>query len=132
MARVLLVDDHEEVRRAMKRGLERMGHAVTPAGDGREAIAALIGTPMDLVVTDINMPDMDGIELIIEMNRKWPEVPVIAVSGGGMLPKELLLANAAILGAVTTLQKPVDLGDLEAAVNAALGVGERGEGPAGV
>ncbi|HSW27855.1 MAG TPA: response regulator [Longimicrobiales bacterium] len=120
MARILLVDDHDECRRALNRALQRMGHEVTQAADGRQAVAALDGTPHDLVVTDINMPGMDGIELILAVGRRWPGVPIIAVSGGGMLPKELLLDNAAVLGAVTTLPKPVDLGELHAAVDRAL------------
>lgn len=121
MARILLVDDIEQVRRAMGRALERRGHEVETAGDGKRALAALGAAPHDLVVTDLNMPDMDGIELILAIKDRWPGVPVIAVSGGGMMPKEVLLKNAEILGAVTTLAKPVDLEDLYAAVDAALG-----------
>jgi CheY-like chemotaxis protein len=85
--------------------------------------------PCDLVVTDLNMPGMDGIELILAANKRWPEVPVIAVSGGGLMPKELLLANAEMLGAVTTLTKPLGIPELEAAVNQALAAAGNREGP---
>lgn len=129
MARIVLVDDHEEVRRALCRALERMGHEVATAADGKKALAALGAAPHDLVVTDLNMPDMDGIELILAIKDRWPGVPVIAVSGGGMMPKEVLLKNAEILGAVTTLAKPVDLGDLRAAVEAALEKSHRDPSP---
>lgn len=120
MARIVFVDDHEEVRRALCRALERMGHEVETAADGKKALAALGAAPCDLVVTDLNMPGMDGIELILAVKERWPGVPVIAVSGGGLMPKEVLLQNAAILGAVTTLAKPVDLVELRAAVDKAL------------
>lgn len=131
MARILLVDDHDDVRRAMTRALQRMGHAVTQAADGRHALSVLEGEPLDVVVTDINMPGMDGIELTIAVGKRWPRVPIIAVSGGGMLPKELLLENAAVLGAVTTLTKPIDFEELRAAVEAALEGGARQEPPPG-
>lgn len=130
MARILLVDDQEEVRRAMRRVLERLGHQVTEAGDGREALAAMAGEPPHLVITDINMPDMDGIELMMAVRHGRVGIPIIAVSGGGMLPKELLLENAAVLGAVTTLTKPVGMEELEGAVNHALAAAEpTGETP---
>jgi CheY-like chemotaxis protein len=129
MASILMVDDSEEVRRAMRRVLERLGHDVTTAGDGKEALAALAGGSCDLVVTDLNMPGMDGIELILAVKERWPEVPVIAVSGGGLMPKEILLANAEVLGAVTTLAKPLGILELEAAVNQALAAAGNREGP---
>lgn len=120
MARILLVDDNDEVRRAMGRVLSRLGHDVIPAADGRQALKALAGDPCDLVLTDINMPEMDGIELIMALREGWPKVPVIAVSGGGLVPKELLLANAEVLGVVSTLSKPVGFDELQEAVNGAL------------
>lgn len=132
MARILLVDDNADVRTGMRRALVRLGHEVVAAADGREALRALEGDPCELVITDINMPEMDGIELILALSERWPKVPVIAISGGGLLPKELLLASAEVLGVVTTLPKPVGVSDLEAAVNRALGAGaDRGEDPSG-
>lgn len=130
MARVLLVDDHGDVRRAMTRALQRLGHHVTGAEDGHAALRALEAQPHDLIITDINMPGMDGIELILAVAERWPALPIIAVSGGGLMPKELLLENASILGAGTTLTKPVDLGELEAAVDSALeGAAQERPGP---
>lgn len=120
MAKILLVDDNEEVRRAMSRALERMGHDVVSAADGRKALKVLHSEPCDLVVTDINMPEMDGIELIMALRKGWPTVPIIAVSGGGLVPKELLLDNAEVLGVVSTLAKPVGFSELEDAVNEAI------------
>ena len=132
MARVLLVDDNADVRTGMRRALVRLGHEVVVAADGREALRAFEGDPCELVITDINMPEMDGIELILALSARWPKVPVIAISGGGLLPKELLLASAEVLGVVTTLPKPVGVSDLEAAVKRALGAAAgHGEDPSG-
>lgn len=130
MARVLLVDDDDQVLRGLMRALEHMGHQVTAAADGSAALRALAELPHDLVVTDINMPGMDGIELIMAVSGQWPEMPVIAMSGGGRLPKELLLDTASVLGAVVTLAKPVDLHDLGDAVRRALGTDPAGPSPA--
>lgn len=121
MARILVVDDQRDMRQSVRRVLSRMGHEVVEAADGREALAALATPAIDLVVTDLNMPEMDGIELILSVTDRWPSMPIIAISGGGMLPKELLLDNAAVLGALTTLPKPLDLEALQDAVAAALG-----------
>lgn len=121
MATILLVEDHAEVRSALRRALQRLGHGVVEASDGREAVRSLEQEAVDLVITDINMPEMDGIELILETTERWPCLPMIARSGGGLLlPKELLLANAQGLGVVTTLPKPVDVATLQAAVEGAL------------
>ncbi len=120
MAAILLVEDQAEVRSAVRRVLQRMGHAVFEACDGGEALRSLQGHAVDLVITDINMPGMDGIELILETTERWPDLPVIAISGGGLLPKESLLADARTLGVVTTLAKPVDVAMLQTAVADAL------------
>jgi CheY-like chemotaxis protein len=128
VARILLVDDDEDVLRGMRRVLQRLGHEVVAAADGHQALRALEGDPCDLVITDINMPEMDGIELILALRERWPKVPIIAISGGGLMPKELLLASAEVLGAVTTLPKPVGVAELEAAVARALGAAADREG----
>lgn len=92
--------------RALSRALERWGHRVTTASDGRKGLAAFEAETPELVITDVNMPDMDGIELIIALGSRDPEVPVVGMSGGGMLAKELLLDNASALSAVITLLRP--------------------------
>ncbi len=120
MATILLVEDHADVRSAMRRALQRASHTVLEVSDGGEALRTLQRETVDLLVTDINMPGMDGIELIIASTERWPDLPVIAISGGGLLPKELLLDNAQALGVVATLAKPVGVADLYAAVAKAL------------
>ncbi|MBI3568177.1 MAG: response regulator [Gemmatimonadetes bacterium] len=106
MARILLVDDETAVRQLFADVLEIDAHAVTQAGDGNGALAALEHGAFDLVVTDLVMPDKEGIETIIEMRKRWPTLPVVAMSGGGRGSAADYLELAAQLGAVATLQKP--------------------------
>lgn len=120
MARILLIDDETSVRVGVGRLLRKAGHEVHDACDGAEALRMAQGLELDLVITDINMPEMDGIEVILALAERNPGLPVIAVSGGGRMPKELLLASAGMLGAVTTLPKPFELAQLRDAVDGAL------------
>jgi DNA-binding NtrC family response regulator len=120
MATILVIDDEAQVRATMRRVLERYGYAVAEAANGREALKAIASTSCDLVITDINMPEMDGIEVIMALSERQPGLPIIAISGGGRLPKDLLLASADMLGAVTTLAKPFDIPDLIGSVERAL------------
>lgn len=120
MPSILIIDDERDVRATIRRVLERADYRVLEAGDGREALEVASSTPCDLVITDINMPEMDGIEVIMTLAEKTPGLPVIAISGGGKLPKELLLASADLLGAVTTLSKPFEISELLDAVRTAL------------
>ena len=120
MAWILVVDDDEELRRGVSQFLRRVGHEVDEAANGLPAMRIVEEHPVDLVLTDINMPDMDGIEVITTLSDIRPAVRVIAMSGGGRLPSSLLLMNADMLGAVSTISKPFELSVLRAAVDAAL------------
>jgi DNA-binding response OmpR family regulator len=120
VARILVIDDDHGVRGGVVAYLQRLGHDVVEASDGSLGMKVLRAQSIDLVITDINMPDMDGIEVIAQLREAADAVPVIAMSGGGLFAKELLLANAEMLGAVHTLAKPFDLDDLAAAVREAL------------
>lgn len=120
MAGILVIDDDDQVRTSLRRVLERAGHEVVEAADGKTAVALVSERPCDLVITDINMPEMDGIEVIMALAGRRPGLPVIAISGGGKVPKELLLSSAGLLGAVTTLSKPFEMEELIEAVNQAL------------
>ena len=108
MARVLVVDDQPEFRRAMLRLLERAGHTTAEAADGAEGLRQVAAQDVDLVVTDVFMPDMDGLEFMKELGRRRPGTRVIAVSGGGFMDAATILAVARTLGAVRTLSKPID------------------------
>ena len=123
MARILLADDEPKLRELFARYLNGLGHEVRTAADGNEVMAALAEAPADLLVTDINMPDMDGIEILTTLRKNGSHMPVIAISGGGYLDKNLLLSSAAMLGALITLEKPFALEELRDAVDNVLSDG---------
>jgi len=120
VAALLLVDDNRRMRDAVAWLLEREGHRVRVADNGRAALAVLASGKTDVVVTDIHMPDTDGLELIMECRRMWPDLPVIAMSGGGYLPTAEVLEDARLLGAVEALEKPFEFGVLRAALERVL------------
>ncbi|HUP51341.1 MAG TPA: response regulator [Longimicrobiales bacterium] len=120
MARILLADDEAKLRDLFARYLSGLGHDVRTAGNGHEVMAALSEAPADLLVTDINMPGMDGIEILTALRKQGSAVPVIAISGGGYLDKDLLLTSASMLGAQVTLEKPFALDELRSAVEQVL------------
>ena len=114
---ILVVDDHPIMRDVVCEMLEDAGHQVRFAAEGREALRKLSCARFDLVVTDIVMPEMDGIELIGEMSRRYPEIRVIAMSGGGeRFPTHDGLAIARRLGAGVALNKPFQAEQLLEAV----------------
>ncbi len=107
MARILVVDDDQQVREVFKRTLESHGHLVVEAGDGRAAVAAYREKPADLVVLDIIMPEQDGLETILDLRREFPNAKIIAISGGGRASAEGYLRPAKILGADLAFSKPL-------------------------
>lgn len=109
---VLVVDDEPGVRRAIARLVELMGHTSAEAETGLQGLEILRSRSPDLVITDLNMPEMDGIEFLLSIREGGSRVPVIAISGGGRIPKESLLTDADLLGAVETLPKPFEMGEL--------------------
>jgi DNA-binding response OmpR family regulator len=104
--RVLVVDYDASARRAVRDALESDGFAVLEAVDGRRARQLLEDTDVDAVVTEIYMPEEDGLELITWMQRTLPNTPVVAVSGGGSLGDLTSLVVARAFGAHDVLQKP--------------------------
>lgn len=123
MATILLVDDDEDVRYALAKVLRRGGHVVDVAEDGRQALARLAVGGVNLVISDIIMPEFDGIELLRQVNALFPELPVIAISGGGRIGKAEYLTLATCLGARRTLQKPIEPDELLREVGAVVGAG---------
>jgi len=106
MVRLLLIDDDVDVRTALALWLRRHGHDVVEAGDGGEGLKRLETETFDLVVTDIIMPDVEGIETIMRIRKGFPDLPVIAISGGGSGEPSQTLRPASRLGAHATLRKP--------------------------
>ncbi len=117
--RLLVVDDEEMMRNACRLVFEREGFYVVSVKDGKDAIRALEREHFDVMVTDIIMPDKEGLELIMETMAKLPRLGIVAMSGGGRLSAENYLSLASKLGAVT-LQKPFSPGEILAAVQLAL------------
>jgi CheY-like chemotaxis protein len=103
---VLLVEDDENVRDAVSLILERAGYVVTLAENGLIAAGLIEQWAPDLVITDIFMPDGDGIETLNLVRRRWPATPVIAISGGSPMLRLDYLRVADDLGAAATMQKP--------------------------
>jgi two-component system, chemotaxis family, chemotaxis protein CheY len=123
MARILLIDDEKMVRETFRAILEAAGHVVDEAADGQEGIDQFRKQRADLIITDIFMPEQEGIGTILEIRRFDRDLPIIAVSGGGNA--ELSLSSATKLGATTALHKPVRRDDLLAAVDKCLGEATR-------
>jgi len=120
MALVLVIDDDEETRTLAKAMLEGVGHAVEEASDGAQGLEVFRARPAHLVITDINMPGMDGHAVIREFRKLHANVPIIAISGGGPKEKDELLLDAVKLGAVEVITKPFEFRQLTGAVERAL------------
>jgi DNA-binding response OmpR family regulator len=121
MAKILLVDDDVLVRDSLAFALEDAGHAVVPAGNGDEGLAALQRETFDLVILDILMPEREGIETIREIRKTWKTLPVLAISGGDKTGWSDFLRMASTLGATDTLAKPFTASELVSRVARLLG-----------
>jgi CheY-like chemotaxis protein len=119
-ATILVVDDEAGIQKLMRKVLSAAGYDVMAAMDGREALELLKGSKVDLVVTDLVMPEMEGLEMIQSIRKERPEVKIIAMSGmfGGQF-----LRSARLLGAHATLVKPFQPRDLLEAVRRVLTAG---------
>jgi CheY-like chemotaxis protein len=100
---ILIVEDDAEVRHLIRHTLASSGYDVSEASNGAEAVRTIKATPFDLVITDILMPEQDGLETIIFLRRNAPNTKIIAISG---TQNELFLRDARGLGAGATLTKP--------------------------
>ncbi len=121
MPRLILVEDDPQVRGMLSETLAQEGYDVIEATNGREAVALFRNSPADLVITDIIMPEQDGVETIHALRREFPGVKIIAISGGSAnIRGDYLLGTANALGAVKTFSKPVDMAELLASVKEVL------------
>ena len=118
--RILVVDDDAGIRRTLTILLTKAGYEVAQAADGSEAIRLWRDHGGDLVITDLHMPEKDGIQTIIELLSHSPGVRIIAMSGGGQTKRLDLLGNASLLGAVLTIEKPFTIAEMMAVVHRAL------------
>ena len=113
--RVLIVDDDVQFRTMLRLFLENSGYEVTEAVNGDEGIKLFFEKPADLVISDIIMPEKEGIETVMEIRRQFPNAKVIVVSGGGWYGTDLDFDMAEKLGALT-LKKPFELQELTEAI----------------
>jgi DNA-binding NtrC family response regulator len=118
--RILIVDDDASIRRTLHLLLSRAGYEVMQASDGLEALRLWRHGGGDLVITDLHMPEKDGIQTIIELLSHSPGTRIIAMSGGGQTKRLDLLGNASLLGSVLTIEKPFTLTEMLATVDQAL------------
>jgi len=120
MARILVVDDEELARFTIRDILETAGHEVDEATNGNEAISSQTADPFDLIITDIVMPEKEGVETIIELKRDYPDLKIIAISGGGRTKNVDYLKLADEFGADKILAKPFSEEELLERVDACL------------
>jgi len=116
MERILIIDDEPQIRSMLRLMLERDGYEVVQAPDGIEGIRLYRQNPSDLIITDLIMPNKDGIGMIIDLKKEFPEVKIIAMSGGGLNKPDGYLKGAKKLGAAYTLTKPIDREEMLRAV----------------
>jgi len=116
MALILIIDDEPQIRSMLKLMLERDGYEVAEAPDGIEGIRVFRQNPAELIITDLIMPNKDGIGLIIDLKKEFPNVKIIAMSGGGLNKPDGYLKGAKKLGAACTLTKPIDRDEMLRAI----------------
>lgn len=116
MEHILIIDDEAPIRSMIRLILERAGYAVAEAADGIEGIQRFREKPADLIITDLIMPNKDGIGMILELKKEFSAVKIIAMSGGGLNRPEGYLRGAKKLGAAHTLSKPISRQELLRAV----------------
>jgi DNA-binding response OmpR family regulator len=116
----MVVDDDASIRRTLNILLSKAGYEVIQASDGSEAVRLWRDGGADLVITDLHMPEKDGIETIIELLSHTPSTSIIAMSGGGQTKRLDLLGNVTLLGSVLTIEKPFTLTEMMAMVKRAL------------
>lgn len=106
MATILVTDDEALVRLTLRKILEKEGHCVLEAGNGAQASAVTAEISIDLLITDIIMPEREGIETIMALRKTQPQLRILAISGGGRSASLDYLTTAELLGANATLSKP--------------------------
>ena len=112
---ILIIDDDEQIRAFLRRVLEAAGYMVTDAPNGQEGLRQFRQTPTALVITDLFMPDRDGLEVTMALHRESPTVRIIVLTGGS--GQRDFLEVAKLLGAHRTMRKPIMIAELLQAVD---------------
>jgi DNA-binding NtrC family response regulator len=116
MPEILIIDDDDTLRDVLVEYFESMGYGVMEAPNGRLALERQMKHPADLVITDLIMPEENGLETILELQRRYPSLKIIAMTGSGHFGALEDLKTATILGAHRTFSKPFHLEDMLQAV----------------
>ena len=114
---ILLVDDEESIRKMVRAVLAEEKYAFTEASNGVEALEIMETQSFDLILTDVIMPDCDGIELVMSVRKKLPDIKVIVMSGGGRVRADHYLNLAEKLGAARVFEKPFNTAELRETVS---------------
>jgi len=117
---VLVIDDDQTMRRFIRAVLEREGHEVIEAANGKEGLALFRSRPVNCLIVDIFMPDKDGLETIMELRNESAECRILAMSGGGSLGDMSFLDYSRAFGAQSLLRKPFTPDELTSAVRGLL------------
>jgi len=120
MKLILIIDDDDLFRAMLRQMLESEGYYVVDAPDGKVGIKLYRAKPTDLIITDILMPEKEGLQTIVELQQDFPEVKIIAISGGGCVGPDNYLKIAKMLGAQFTFEKPFQREELLEAVRESL------------
>jgi YesN/AraC family two-component response regulator len=126
MSRILIIDDETAISIMLKKMVEKAGYEAMTAENGNEGLELFGSFKPDLLITDIVMPEKEGLELIFELRRKNPKLKIIAISGGGRFQYEGYLNSAKHLGANKIFQKPLDLKELMSSISELLSNKELG------
>ncbi len=122
MALILVIDDESFMREMLVQMVSLQGHQVVSADNGKAAEKLLKDTDFDLIITDIVMPEKEGLETIMQIHKQQPAKPIIAMSGGAIIDPEVYLNLAKELGARYTFEKPFNRQDLIKAINSCLNI----------
>jgi len=126
MKSILVIDDESATRTMLRLMLEDAGFAVVEAEHGRKGVELYAGQPTDLVITDIIMPEQEGLETIRSLKHSFPALKIIAMSGGGRICSQNYLDMAIKIGADRILDKPFGRGELLQAIRHVLDMPDEG------
>jgi DNA-binding NtrC family response regulator len=121
MKKILIIDDEPHILLMLKKMLERIGYEIDLAANGNEGLELFKRNPSSLVITDIIMPEKEGLETIREMKRVSPDLKIIAMSGGGKVSADNYLEIAKIFGASKVIEKPFTQQEMVSAVRELMG-----------
>lgn len=118
MAKILVVDDEQNIRNILRESLKRDEHEIFEAGTGQEATEILSSQAIELVITDLVMPGKTGLDLIMEIKEKHPDLTIIAISGGGGINGRFdYLPIAELIGANNIIKKPFSINEIKKSVS---------------